>query len=328
MIKNNRSHNAAPVKVSYSFMKIMTGSDLSLKRLPLMSAKSANPGPVVWLTACGHGDEVCGIVIVQEIFKNIRKTLLCGSVYAFPLMNPIGFETVSRNITVSREDLNRSFPGRQTGTLGERLASRIFCTIVDTSPSLVIDLHNDWINSIPYALIDHSPGHVHKTAYDKTKIFARQSGFVSIVDTDKLTNTLSYNLLLKDIPALTFELCEPYLINERNVKYGLDSISNILSHLGMVTQEKERFSYPTPPAYKAGKLLRYSDKPYSSKSGIIRFIAKPGEEIRRGQRFARVVNAFGKHQESITAINDAIVLGHSDSSVVFPGMPVMAFGII
>ena len=153
MIKNNRSHNAAPVKVSYSFMKIMTGSDLSLKRLPLMSAKSANPGPVVWLTACGHGDEVCGIVIVQEIFKNIRKTLLCGSVYAFPLMNPIGFETVSRNITVSREDLNRSFPGRQTGTLGERLASRIFCTIVDTSPSLVIDLHNDWINSIPYALI-------------------------------------------------------------------------------------------------------------------------------------------------------------------------------
>jgi len=328
MKKDNLSHNTAPVKVSYSFIKIMTGSDLSLRRLPLMSAKSANPGPVVWLTACSHGDEVCGIVIVQEIFKNIRKRLLCGTIYAFPLMNPLGFETASRNITVSREDLNRSFPGKLTGTLGERLANRIFSTIMNTSPSLVIDLHNDWTKSIPYALIDHNPGNSHKTAYDKTKIFARQSGFVSIVDTDKLINTLSCNLILNDIPALTFELCEPYLINERNVKYGLDSISNILSYLGMIKSLKERFSYPAPVAYRAGKLLRYSDKPYSSTTGIIRFIAKPGEEVRKGQPFAKIVNAFGKHQETITAINDAIVLGHSDSSVVFPGMPIMAFGII
>lgn len=79
-MKNNLSHNTAPVKVSYSFIKIMTGSDLSRKRLPIMSAKSATPGPVVWLTACGHGDEVCGIVIVQEIFKNISKRLLSGTI--------------------------------------------------------------------------------------------------------------------------------------------------------------------------------------------------------------------------------------------------------
>ncbi|MDR4498386.1 MAG: succinylglutamate desuccinylase/aspartoacylase family protein [Candidatus Scalindua sp.] len=328
MMRNNLKHNTASVKVSYSFIKIMTGSDLSLRRLPLMSAKSVNPGPVVWLTACGHGDEVCGIIIVQEIFKNIRKKLLCGTIYAFPLMNPIGFETVSRNITVSREDLNRSFPGKQTGTLGERLASSIFCTIRETSPSLVIDLHNDWINSIPYSLIDHNPGLSHKTAYDKAKIFTRQSGFVSIVDTDKMTNTLSYNLLLNNIPALTFEICEPYLINEKNVRYGLDAISNILSYLGMIKPLEERFSCPAPAAYKAGKLLRYSDKPYSSRSGIIRFIAKPGEEVRKDQPFAKIVNTFGKHQETLTAINDAIVLGHSDSSVVFPGMPIMAFGII
>jgi hypothetical protein len=59
---------------------------------------------------------------------------------------------------------------------------------------------------------------------------------------------------------------------------------------------------------------------------LARLLAR--EEVRKGQPFARVVNAFGKHQETITAINDAIVPGHSDSSVVFPGMPIMAFGII
>ncbi len=40
-----------------------------------------------------------------------------------------------------------------------------------------------------------------------------------------------------------------------------------------------------------------------------------------------IVNAFGKLQETITAIEEAIVLGHSDSSAAFPGMPIMAFGV-
>ena len=145
----------------------MTGSDLSRRRLPFMSAVSENPGPVLWLTDCGHGDEICGIVIIQEIFRKIRRILLNGSVYAFPLMNPIGFETASRNITVSREDLNRSFPGAMTGTLGEIIADRIFSTIMETSPALVLDLHNDWIKSIPYTLIDSNPGSTYGTAYKK-----------------------------------------------------------------------------------------------------------------------------------------------------------------
>ena len=327
MAKNMRSHENAPVKISYSFKKIMTGSDLSRRRLPFMSAISENPGPVLWLTACGHGDEVCGIVIIQEIFKKIRRKLLNGSVYAFPLMNPIGFETASRNITVSREDLNRSFPGVVTGTLGEIIANRIFSTIMETSPTLVLDLHNDWIQSIPYTLIDIDPGSSHKTVHNKTLVYAQHAGFVSIVDSEKLTGTLSYHLLMNDIPVLTFELGESYVINEENVEYGLKAIWNILAYLKMIEPLKEHFIYPAPPAYRAGILLRYSDKPYSTKSGIIRFIAKPGDVVTKGRPIARIVNAFGKHQETIRALQDAIVLGHSDSSVVFPGMHIMAFGI-
>jgi predicted deacylase len=66
-----------------------------------MAAESPCPGPVVWLTACVHGDEVGGIVVIQELFKTVRKQLLKGSIYAFPLMNPLGFETASRDIILS-----------------------------------------------------------------------------------------------------------------------------------------------------------------------------------------------------------------------------------
>jgi len=103
-------------KIKYGFINIMTGSDLSVRKLAVMSAKSNNPGSVVWLTGCVHGDEVGGIAIIQEIFKKLKtQPLIRGSIFAIPIMNPMGFETNSRHIAMSEEDLNRSFPGQKTG---------------------------------------------------------------------------------------------------------------------------------------------------------------------------------------------------------------------
>jgi predicted deacylase len=324
-IKNTRT--PAPVRIHYSFKRIMTGSDLSHRRLPLMSATSTNLGPLVWLTACGHGDEVSGIVVIQEIFKRIRHLLLCGTIQAFPLMNPLGFETGSRHITMSREDLNRSFPGNPNGSLGERIAHRIFSTIIEVTPTLVLDLHNDWIESIPYALLDRDPGSPHEAAYEKAIRAGKEARLCLIADAEELKRSLSFNLLLHDIPALTLELGKPHVVSESNVTYGIEAIWNILAHLGMVPPPDKPFRYPLPPGFGRGNLLRYSDKPYGSRTGIIRFMAKPGDVVKVGKPLAKIVNAFGRHQETITAINDAIILGHSDSSAAFPGMPIMAFGI-
>ena len=327
MAKQNKGLAGPQPRISYSFLKILTGSDLSRRRLPVMSAVSQHPGPVVWLTACGHGDEVSGIVIVQEIFRGIRRRLVRGAVHAFPLMNPLGFEMASRNITMSREDLNRSFPGNATGSLGERIAHRILSAIIETAPTLVLDLHNDWIESIPYVLLDRDPGVPHKDAYEKTIRAGREAGFCLIVDTEEINRSLSFNLLLRDVPSLTLELGKPHVVSEANVVFGVEAIWNILTHLGMIEPRRQPFSYRLPKNYGEGRLFRYSDKPYGSKTGIIRFLAKPGDEVKTGQPLAKIVNAFGRHQETVSAINDAIVLGHSDSSAAFPGMPIMAFGI-
>jgi len=327
MVFKEKKYSVPPVKIRYSFMKILTGSDLSQRRLPVMSAISEISGPRIWITACGHGDEVSGIAVVQEIFKNIRRRLLCGTILSFPLMNPLGFEVGTRHITQSREDLNRSFPGNPNGSLGERIAHRIFSAVTEEKPDIVLDLHNDWVESIPYILLDYDSGDLDDPAYKKSISVSKKSGLCLIVDTENIKKSLSYNLLIRNIPALTLELGKPKVVSEVNVKYGVDAIWNILACFGMVTRQDEQFQYPLASGYGQGQLLRYSDKPYSSKTGILRFIAKPGDIVKYGQRLAKNVNAFGKLQETITALEDAIVLGHTDSSAVFPGMPVMAFGV-
>lgn len=317
-----------PIKIKYSFLKIMTGSDLSRRRLPLMVAESVNPGPVIWLTGCVHGDEVGGMVVIQEVFKIIRKKhLLKGSLYAFPLMNPIGFETGSRNITLSKEDLNRSFPGNKNGSLAERIADRIFTTIKDTNPDLVLDLHNDWMKSIPYTLIDPCSQIDNKKAYDKTKIFAEKTGFLVVLDTDDLKDTLSYSLIRHDIPALTVELGESFVVNEKNVGFGVKSVLNILSFLEMVEPVEGYFSHDIAKKFES-KIYRFSNQPVSSTSGVIRFLAKPEDVVKKGHKIAKIYNSFGKLQENITALNNGIVLGHSDSSVAFPGAHIMAFALL
>jgi len=319
MAKNNS-------KIEYTFQNIFRGSESASLRLPLVIIDSGEKGPTVWLTACIHGDEVGGIIVTQEMTKLLKKQLQKGKIYIFPLMNPTGFESVSRNVAISGEDLNRAFPGSETGSVASRIAHQIFSTIIDTKPDLVLDLHNDWSRSIPLVFIDEDPGEEFKKSYDKTKKIAKLSGFVNILDTENFKNTLTYNLLKNNIPALTIELGESYVVNEQNVAMGIKSVWNILSSLGML-KNKKKFLYKLPEKV-ANKTLIYSDKPFSSSSGIVRFYHKPGEMVKKGEIMGAIFDVLGNEQQKIIALDNGIVLGTTDFAAVFPGSVIMAFGNI
>ncbi len=286
-----------------------------------MQGHAKSGGPVIWITACGHGDEVGGIVVIQEVFKWLRKHgLTNGSVFAFPLMNPMGFETASRHVSFSEEDLNRSFPGDKNGSLAHRIAEKIFSTIMETNPAFVVDLHNDWIRSIPYALMDLNENH---EFHGYISGIVKKTGLLNIFDTDIIHESLSFSLIKKKIPSITLELGESYVINEKNISYGLHAILSLLDSFGMIDYKKDITPFSLPLKYQKS-ILKYTDKPLCSSSGIIRFTVKPGELIKKGQTVARIYNIFGKLVETIKSQNDGIVLGLSDSSVAFPGMQVIA----
>ncbi len=312
-------------KFHYSFLKIPSGSELSRCRLPYMQADSRQTGPTVWITACCHGDEVGGIVVVQEVFKQLRRNpIRKGLIHAFPLMNSHGFESGSRQVTLSEEDLNRSFPGSPSGTLAERIAAKIFDTITASRPTVVLDLHNDWIRSIPYAVVDPPVSGVSEALTASTNHFAQSTGFPVVMEQTAIRRTLSHSLMQRGIAALTVELGESFVVNEKNVEMGVRSIFNVFSQLGMI-DSKESFMFTIPHEVQ-GKHLVYSSRPVSSTSGIIRFLVVPGQTVDEGQPIAKIYNSFGRLQQTLVAESKALVLGQSDSSVAFPGAPVMAFG--
>ncbi|MDF1816058.1 MAG: succinylglutamate desuccinylase/aspartoacylase family protein, partial [Verrucomicrobiales bacterium] len=198
----------------------------------------SSKGPGVWLTACAHGDEVGSIVAVHDLFLRLEKSgLKKGSVRGYPLMNPIGFDVCSRHITISEEDLNRSFPGRPDGSLAERIAHTIFQSILATKPDLVLDLHNDWTRTIPYIVLDANSRDLNPSypgLRRKLIKLAAATHFPLVEEPDPLRKTLSHTLIQHGIPALTIELGESRVVNEENVAKGVSAIWNMLSEMEMV----------------------------------------------------------------------------------------------
>jgi predicted deacylase len=313
-------------------MAILAESDISVRRIPRLVAVGPRPGPVIWLTGGVHGDEVTGIVVIHELFKRLRRRpLLCGEVHGFPLLNPMGFETHSRNVPLSGEDLNRSFPGSATGSLAERIADRVFRTILATGPALAIDLHSDWRHSIPYTVLDAFVGTRHRKAYAEARAAGRKIGLLSLrerpSEAARFRGALSWALLRSDVPALTIELGESDVVNEANVDRGVRGLWNLLGDYGLTDKDPMRYQQTVPPEYR-GRILHYTEEPRSPRAGIVRFLVKPGDVVTRGTPIGRVYDLLGKARHTLRAEHDGVVLGHADASVTHPGFPVMAFATL
>ncbi len=311
------------MKISRRSIDIAGLRDITQRRIPVLVADSHEPGPVVCLTACIHGDEVGGTAIVHDVFARFRRNgLQRGKVYAYPLVNSLGFENVSRFITADREDLNRCFPGDAVGSMGQQIARRLFDAIVKAGPDLVIDLHNDWIRSVPYVLIDPPQEFPNRKLYRQVLNIARATGLLLVEDSDvfhPLANTLAGALTGAGLAALTIEAGGSFAVVEDGVAAGTRAVLSALATLDMIAATDDEIA-----AGSRGAPLRYTDHPLCTTSGLLRFAVEPGQAIKAGQLLATVYSAFGSTEEKLRAVAPGFILGLEDHARALPGRAVIA----
>lgn len=311
------------MKVSRRLIGITGMRDIIERRIAVLTLDSKEPGPEVWLTACIHGDEAGGTAIVHDVVTALRRQgLHSGALRALPLINSLGFENNSRYVNADREDLNRCFPGNPRGSMGEQIARRLFDTIVKTKPDLVIDLHNDWVHSVPYILIE-PPGRYPAAALrDRALAVAREAGLLLVEDSDDEPGgdrTLSAALVAASIPAFTMEAGGTCGIVEECVASGTAAVLAMLECLGMTGAGRAQAADP-----RDAPLLRYTNRPLCTTSGLVRFDVAPGDTVSANQPIARVYSAFGSREETLRARGPGIVLGVADHARVVPGSEVIA----
>lgn len=313
------------MRISRRLIAVTGLRDIVERRIPVLCLDSAVDGPVVWMTACIHGDEPGGTAIVHDVFARLRKIgLKRGRLHAFPLVNSLGFENTSRYLNIEREDLNRCFPGNSVGTAGEQIAERIYSAIIASAPALVIDLHNDWIQSVPYILLEHpgccSTREVHRRSLE----LARATGRLLVCDgPDAADGSLSAALVAAGIPAFTLEAGGACGIVESGVAAGAAGVLGALHALGMCDLDDPSGGLESAPP----GVLHYTDVPRCTTSGLVRFCVAPGERIVARQPVARIFSAFGSCEETLRAESAGIVLGLADHARAAPASEVIAIAV-
>ena len=167
------------VNINLPVADLYTATSLSM---PVKVICGRRAGPVLFVSAAIHGDELNGVEIIRRLLKRKSLQSIRGTLLAVPVVNVHGFLHQSRYLP-DRRDLNRSFPGSAKGSIAARLANTFLKQIV-TKADYGIDLHTGAINRSNLPQIRGNLGD------EKTLELARSFGVPVIVNANIRDNSL------------------------------------------------------------------------------------------------------------------------------------------
>lgn len=263
--------------------------------LPIQVLCGRQAGPVLFISAAIHGDEINGVEIIRRLLKVPALKRLKGTLLAVPIVNLHGFINQSRYLP-DRRDLNRSFPGSQKGSLAGRLA-RLFMTEIVHQSTHGIDLHTGAINRYNLPQI--------RANLDDTETLelAKAFGTPVILNSALRDGSLREAADQKNIPILLYEAGEALRFDELSIRGGVEGIVRVMRALGMLPKSR-RVPLPDPVMARSSAWVR------APQSGIFRAFVQEGARVTRDQTLLGVVSdPFGESEEEIWSPFSGIIIG-------------------
>ena len=109
--------------------------------------------PRITFTAGIHGNEVSGIYVALRLIGHfIKNPPVKGTVKIIPTVNAAAMRCMQRRSPFDAVDLNRVFPGNESGSISHKLAASIYSETAD----VLVDLHCCGQHGLPYILSVYS----------------------------------------------------------------------------------------------------------------------------------------------------------------------------
>ena len=261
-------------------------------------------GPVLFLSAAVHGDEVQGIEIIRRVLRHAALKRFAGTVIAVPIVNAFGFIAQSRYLP-DRRDLNRSFPGSDRGSLASVLADLFLREVVDRS-GYGIDLHSAALHRTNLPQIRISPGE------PALEAMAVAFGAPVVLVSPLRDGSLRQSALERGVKVLVFEGGEALRFEEQAIRAGVLGILRVMRHLGMIEAE-------APPRPASPVISRSSTWVRAPEGGIFRCAARLGEHVKRGATAGIVSDPLGRNETPVVASDDGILIGMTNLPVANRG---------
>ncbi len=265
--------------------------------------RAVKPGPTLLLIGGLHGDEINGVEIVRRSMrKKLFKKLKRGTVIAVPLLNVYGFISFSREFPGGK-DVNRSFPGKKSGSLASRIA-RTLTKVVLPHVDFALDFHTGGagIHNYPQSRVYGKD----KRSIDLAEMF----GMPYIVKTSLIPHSLRQTGYLKMIPMVVFEGGESLRIDEHSIREGMKGVQRVMSSLKMIDKIYNRVK---PVVFEHSNWMR------AARSGIFILNKRSGEKIRKGDILGEIIDPNNEFISRVKAKYSGTIYGHNNSPVVSQG---------
>ena len=291
------------VKIEFPLADLYTHTPMSM---PIQVIRGERDGPVVFVSAAIHGDEINGVEIIHRLLRlhtalrQLRGTLIC-----IPIVNVFGFINQTRYLPDGR-DLNRSFPGSVRGSLTSRVA-HLFLHEIAAKCDYGIDLHTA-------AAHRHNLPHIRANLEDRATLkLARSFQVPVLLNSNTPDGSLRRAAGDLGVKVVLFEGGERLRFNENVIRIGVRGVVAALRSLGMLPPRAARASLPEPVIARHTRWLR------AARSGIHRIEVKLGQRVRSGDVLGVISDPFGALAEQVIADLDGIVIGQTSLPLVNEG---------
>lgn len=278
--------------------------------IPIHIRRARREGPVVFVTAALHGDEINGTGAIRHLLQDEDFHLIRGALMLVPVLNLLAFDRHSRYLP-DRRDLNRCFPGSDTGSLASRMAQAIFREIVLRS-DYGIDLHTAAIRRTNY------PNVRADLAIPDVRRLAEAFGSEIIVNNVGPRKAFRREACAAGCPTIIMEGGEVWKVEPGIVETAVRGVKNVLCHLGMVSEEAVHPEYQV--IVEKAKWIR------AERGGFLQFHISPGDIVEKNQPLATNATLLGRERSVLHAPFDAVVIGMTTLPAVSPGEPVCNLG--
>jgi len=274
--------------------------------LPVHVVHGRRSGPRLFLTAAVHGDEINGIAIIRRLLESASIRNLRGTLIAVPVVNVYGFVRHSRYLP-DRRDLNRSFPGSESGSMAGRLAAALMTEVVANS-DLGIDLHTGAAHreNLPQirAQLDE-PGVLE---------LAQAFGAPVMLNSELRDGSLRGEASAIGVPVLVYEAGEALRFDELSIRAGVRGVLSVMRRIGMIRDGAGRRRQETEPV-----VARSSGWARAHQSGMLRFLKPLGARVEKGERLALIADPFGNGEDPVPSPAKGIVIGRVNLPLVTEG---------
>lgn len=264
-------------------------------------------GPVLFVSAAMHGDEILGVEIIRRLLKQKSLNRLKGTLLAVPIVNAFGFLNQSR-YSPDRRDLNRFFPGNAGGSLTSRMA-HLFMTEIASRCTHGIDLHT---------------GSNHRTNLPQLRVYlddpeierlAQAFGAPVILNANILDGSLRQAVNDHGVQVLLYEAGEVLRFDETAIRIGVGGVLGVMRELGMLPPSRRKRKHAEVPAI----ISHSSTWVRAPISGIVSTRVRLGDIVKEKDVLAMVGDPFGEMEAAVPASASGIVIGRLNLPLVHKG---------